>query len=686
MWLKVFLLLMAMVLSQLSIAAVSHTTDQKSSYDAVVSATSDNIALNSQSPMSALSSQSSTLTQSNSNSAEENSSENSAEHEGEKDTANAISGNNEAVSVNTANTTAVEQDPIDKDDTLDSTTIDSTASANTESVAAGDSSDNNNNDNSNDSNSSSSSVPAETTAANAPLADKSSDEAKPEEPRFGVWEYQVTGNTVLPAKILERALTPYLGAARTVSDVLEAAKQLERVYRDQGYPAVYVNLPEQDVVGGKVLLEVVEGRVDRLRVVNSQYHTLSDIKRDLKSVQRGQTLYLPGFQRDLGIVNARSANLRVTPILKPGRTPGDVDIDIKVKDKLPLSGAIELNNHNSNNTTRERLSFNIGYENLWQRDHSLSLQLQSSPSATEEVKVSVLTYLMPILNRIDRLAIYGVRSDSEVATVDELSVVGNGRILGMRYVKPLSSTRAFVHTLSLGFDYKDFDDTIESTVVDDATQEDGTLEEPNEISYGMWVLNYSVTTQSAKVKNKYTVGVNLGMRNSLNGESEFANKRFLAQPNFFYGHASFKQTYRLPKDWQFKTRIKLQVADSPLISNEQFSLGGNSSVRSYHESQIFGDDGINIGFEVRTPKLFDSSLDFLKEFRLLSFVEGAYAKIKKPLGDQEDEIDIGGAGIGFRVKGFEGLQIAADAAVAFTDSKDIESGDLRVNARLKYSF
>ena len=55
------------------------------------------------------------------------------------------------------------------------------------------------------------------------------------------------------------------------------------------------------------------------------------------------------------------------------------------------------------------------------------------------------------------------------------------------------------------------------------------------------------------------------------------------------------------KDWKLALRADGQWASEPLLSNEQFGLGGINSVRGYHEGQVFGDTGWHIGIEQKTP-------------------------------------------------------------------------------------
>src|SRR5262245_13341806 len=86
-------------------------------------------------------------------------------------------------------------------------------------------------------------------------------------PRLDIWEYYVSGNSVLEPEVIAQACAPYLGPARTPEDVDAARAALETLYRERGYRTVGVSIPQQTVKGGVVRLEVVENRVGQLAVV-----------------------------------------------------------------------------------------------------------------------------------------------------------------------------------------------------------------------------------------------------------------------------------------------------------------------------------------------------------------------------------------------------------------------------------
>jgi hemolysin activation/secretion protein len=59
--------------------------------------------------------------------------------------------------------------------------------------------------------------------------------------------------------------------------------------------------------------------------------------------------------------------------------------------------------------------------------------------------------------------------------------------------------------------------------------------------------------------------------------------------------------FEIHTNWILSFRADGQWASEPLISNEQFGEGGVSSVRGYHEGEVFGDAGWHLSLEQKTP-------------------------------------------------------------------------------------
>jgi hemolysin activation/secretion protein len=370
----------------------------------------------------------------------------------------------------------------------------------------------------------------------------------------------------------------------------------------------------------------------------------------------------------------------VTPVLKPGTVPGRVDVDLKVDDKPPLHGNFELNNRKTGNTTDLRFSGNLRYDNLWQRQHSLGLQYQTSPENTSEVSVMSLNYLMPVRGTQDMLALYAVNSDSAVAASSTVGVLGKGVIGGLRWIRSLPSpaTDAFAHSLTLGADYKHFREITQLLGSD-------SLRTP--IKYVPMSTAYAATLQDATGQTQFNAGFNFLIRNlfGLNQDRDFENKRFKAQANYGYLRADIQRSQTLPRGYSLMAKFEMQRASGPLISNEQYGAGGVDSVRGYLEYERFGDNAFLGKFELRTPSIWGGA-DSDGDFYALAFVEAASLHILEPLPGNAQSYNLSSAGAAIRVKARGNFQAMLDVGHPFRNGAYTPAGGVRVNVRTMVAF
>jgi hemolysin activation/secretion protein len=505
-------------------------------------------------------------------------------------------------------------------------------------------------------------------------------ESVQDENRFDVLEYRINGNTVLSALAIEEAVYPWMGESKTISDVEKARERLEKNYHDSGYLTVLVDIPEQDVKQGIVRLNVTEGKIDHLRVRGSRYYSLGYIKAQAQSLAEGAVPYFPQVQKEVASLN-RTEDRRVTPVMKAGKTFGTVDVDLKVEDNLPLHGSVEMNDQYSKNTERWRLSGMLRYDNLWQRDHSLTLQFQTAPQNTSQVKMLSASYLYRFDNSDRMLAMYAVKSDSNVATFGGINVLGNGTIMGARMVLPLTSLKQFSHSISVGADYKDFQQNILFGA--------DTAKTP--IRYLPLSAQYSATSQNETGYTQYALGLNFGLRGLVGKESEFNAKRAGSGSNFMVLKPEVQRTQTLPRDFQLWGKLDGQIANGMLISNEQYVAGGANSVRGYLEAEAAGDNALHASFELRSPALRRG--EWLQELRLVGFYDIARLRVINPTATDREQHTIAGTGLGMRLKAQKNwnasLSVARalhDASMTLGDNSGTLSGKVAGHMRLWYEF
>jgi len=527
-------------------------------------------------------------------------------------------------------------------------------------------------------------APATTTAetTQAHTGAEPPDAAAPAEPQpdFDLLELRVKGNTQLEDSIIERAVYPFLGPKKSIDTVISAQKALEATYRDKGYQTVVVDIPEQDVENGIVYLQVVEGKVSRLRVTDSRYFSLGKIKAGVPEVAEGEVPNFPEMQKQIEALSAKSPDRSITPILRAGATPGTLEVDLKVKDKLPLHGRIELNGRNTSSTSRLRLVTSLHYDNLWQRLHSASLMYQVSPEDNQEVDVWAGTYAMPLPDSDAKLVFYTVSSSSnaQIASAGALNVIGVGEIYGLRFVKPLPGLDDYSHNLTLGVDYKNFKEDLHLIGNDNAIS--------TPIDYIPFMAQYSSTLSNKDSQASFNVGVNFAVRGMGNEPGEFEQKRFNAQPNYAYVTAGGNYNHALPYEMEFSGKVSGQVANSPLISNEQFSLGGMQSVRGYFETQALADDGFSGSLELRSPRLAPLKLDYVNKLQALAFVDGGYGSVQQALGSNPGSYGLASIGMGLRFQVWKYFSGVFDLGFPLRDLGPVHAGNPKLHFSIASEF
>lgn len=498
-------------------------------------------------------------------------------------------------------------------------------------------------------------------------------------PLFDLFMLQVDGNTVLEQTLVEKTVYPFLGPGKSIDDVEKARQALENLYKQNGYPTVVVEIPEQDVVDNSVKLSVVEGQVERLKITGSRYYSLGQIRSKIPGLAAGQVPHMPEVQSQLGVLADESADRQVTPIFRAGNTPGKTEVELRVKDELPLHGDVEINGRNNESTSRTRLNASIRYDNLWQRFHSASVQYQVSPENYDEVEVWSGTYVLPTGWADTRLALYGIgiSSNTELGTsLGGLSVLGTGSIWGARLVKPLTELGNYNHSLTFGFDYKSFDQGVSVQ---------GQDEETSPISYTGFQIGYDGSWRNHQSLTSLSSAVHFAFRGLANEQAEFEARRANSQANYIYATAEAKHLQQLPADLRLTARVSGQVADTPLISNEQYAAGGQKSVRGYFETQQLGDDGINLSVEFQSPA-FSQEDWFLNNLRAHLFMDYAYLWIQQPQDQTPSFYHLAGAGAGFRLQLFKNWFGELDWAYPLYRQSTVDVGNQRVDFRLAYEF
>ncbi len=457
---------------------------------------------------------------------------------------------------------------------------------------------------------------------------------------FDVEAYDVAGNSLLDSLAIEKAVYSHLGPGRSKSDIEGARQALEEAYHGLGYDSVVVEIPAQTVADHVVRLHVVETTVGRLRVTGTRFYSIEDVKRKATALTEGQVPNFKAAQTQIAELN-REPGRQVTPVVLPGRVPGTVDIDLKVAEQEPAHASLELNNDHPADTKPLRLTATFRYDNLWQRGHTASFSYAVAPQDRDQSEVFAGSYLAPIPDSRWSLMLYGYHSNSNVATLGDVSVLGKGYAVGVRGIAQLPSVGSASQTLSLGFDFKhNFQLT--------ATAASAAAADMKAIDYWPLLAVYSLQRDTTGSSTSASFSVTAGVRSGGRTEFMFDRNRAYAHGDFVHANVDLSHTQSLPLGLEANLRLTGQIADQPLVSGEQFSAGGLGSVRGYRQSAAVGDDGIFASAELRSPLIAFAPPRLIDDWRVFVFGDAADAWLIHPLADQKAEFTLYSAGVGTR--------------------------------------
>jgi len=199
-------------------------------------------------------------------------------------------------------------------------------------------------------------------------------------PHFAVKAFEVRGDTLLSTAALTAVLAKHTGTNVALTNIVEAASELQKEYRSRGYPTVRVEIPQQQITNERVKLRVFEGRLAEIEVTKNRFFSSNNVMRALPSLRTNMIINSPAFQAELDRANANQ-DRQIYPQLSPGPEENTTLLTLETKDRLPLHGKMELNDQNSPGTPDLRVSSSLVYNNLWQLEHSMGIQYSFSPES-----------------------------------------------------------------------------------------------------------------------------------------------------------------------------------------------------------------------------------------------------------------------------------------------------------------
>lgn len=407
-------------------------------------------------------------------------------------------------------------------------------------------------------------------------------------PEIVVREFRVTGSTIFSEAELAAETAPYLGRPLGSEELVELRDRLTQLYVTAGYVSSGAQLPDQEVRDGVVEYRIVEGRLTELDVEGNRWfrdgYLISRLERGAR-----EPLDVAALERELQRLQEDPRIERVDAALLPGERPGEAKLRVRVDEESPFFAELATDNHESPSIGAYRGQLDLAHRSLTGNGDELRATLSGSAGLLDYE----VGYEIPATRWDTTLGAWYRSGESDVIEepFDAVDIASESRTIGLVLRQPIALARESQLELTLFAEYRESETFL--------------LGEPFPFSPGtddgrstVAVLRfrqdyvYRDLAQVVALRSQFSFGTKaLG---AIHNSSSLPDGQFVAW-------LAQLQWVRRIGNLELLARSDLQLASSPLLSLEQFSVGGYASVRGYRESQLVRDDGVLASLELRVP-------------------------------------------------------------------------------------
>jgi len=431
--------------------------------------------------------------------------------------------------------------------------------------------------------------PPETAAPKVVLPDTPAPvpQAGADEIRFILGDVVVEGVTLLTAQETGTVIAPWIGKEISVAELGEIARQLTALYRGKGFVLASVQVPPQRIEKeGRIRLIAIEGELEAIDIQGGDPEGEPLIRSLLTPLLHDKSMTLARLEHAL-LIAQDLEGVEAQALMSPGSRDGLVKLTVKVT-RDPVSFQLYYDNMNSKYQGPDRVIGTTQVNHLFGHSDYMRLSLQKTFDTSELTSWSILQGLM-LGSEGTRLELSYTESITQPGeNLRPYQFRGEARIASATVLMPLERGRYFNLRAQFGVQHLDSRQTAEARNAEvyhdrlDMLTAEGSVDwQDNWMGGGLSVLNLN-----------YTQGISGDPGHPIPSRPH-AEGQFGALEFFVNRFQTLTQ------------RVSLQLAaggqhaSDPMVSSEQYSLGGYPFGRGFDMSSIAGDHGLAGKAELR---------------------------------------------------------------------------------------
>lgn len=490
----------------------------------------------------------------------------------------------------------------------------------------------------------------------------------------------VEGIPELEQKAFLTQMQAFLDKPLTLSDLDAITRETVKFMRAHDRPVVDAIVPEQNISSGSVQVLVLIGKLGKLATENNQYFDSEQLLHQIR-LQSGELIEGDKLMSDLRWINQNP--FRQTDLVyTQGEEFGETDIILRTKDRFPLRVYGGYENTGTQLTGRDRWFMGFNWGRAFGYDHLLNYQFTANKDV-DRLQAHSFSYFIPLEWR-HKLWFFGSYSESEASLPAPLALEGQSWRLSTRYIIPLKRWQAVEQEITFGLDWIDSTNNLLFA---------NTLVSNTPTTVVQAVLGYSARRNDAYGYTEFsaTARISPGDLGEHNDDDAFQRSRAGTEAQYLYVRADAERATRLPWKTAWVLRGRGQWSSARLISSEQLSFGGSSSVRGYDTNEVNADQGFTMTNELHSPALHP--INWFSETKkqdnlvLIAFWDYGYAQTKDTQPGEDNAVFLSSVGPGLRFNYGAYLSATLDWGFQLRDTGVSPSGDSsRVEINMTVSY
>jgi len=407
----------------------------------------------------------------------------------------------------------------------------------------------------------------------------------------------VTGSTVFSDAELAEVTAPFTNRTLMTEDLERLRLALTLLYVNKGYITSGAIIPDQDVVGGAVTVQIIEGSLAQIDVEGHDWFRAGYLR---DRIERGaQTpLRLEPLQERLQLLQQDPRIEQIKAELRPGEKRGDSIMQLKVKEASPWKAWLDFSNYQTPVVGAERGLATIAHQNVTGNGDAFSFTYGRSRGVNPIVDTS---YSLP-LNRYDTTFIASYRRNDSLVVAAPfrfLDLNAESEIIGFTLRQPIYRTLTDEFAVAITGEHLSnkvtsiFDTAGLPSLFIPGSSNTGV----STVSALRFIQEYVHRTSTSVIAARSRFSVGLDVLSATNNSGPLPDGQFFS----WLGQV---QAVRRFDDWQgmqLLGQMSLQLANDRLFPLEQIPVGGRFSVRGYRENTLIRDHAFLASIESRFP-------------------------------------------------------------------------------------